>query len=228
MSVRLVSRILVSIGFLCIGLQCEGTELDHRCLRADCVVLVVEKGVVFAKRTGEFSGKRKVAALDVRGIPYVSAAEAPIRYARTRTGWIAVVSAFLPSAFDFDAPELRLYIFNSQGSRVVASDNYNMLSSFHVGRLFFDDAELVQISSTGAHAYVVRTVVWLLPRKGPPKILLDVPGLVTHIECSNGSRPSGFWIDEETYDGFHAETKGHRSEFWIWDAQRRVLRLHPE
>jgi len=209
-----------------VTLPCLGRELDHRCLEGDCVILSVQNGKVFAERTGEFAGKREIERVDNAGIPFVPSTEAPIRYARTSRGWVAVVSAFLPKEYDFDGPELRLYIFDSQRKLKTVSNQYNFLGSFNAGRIFKNsDSEFVQVSSTGAHAYVVRTVVWLLPTLGSPVAVLDVPGLLNHVQQAATSVAAGLWIDLQTYDGMHAETKGQKTEFWRWNSDRQAFTL---
>ncbi len=194
----------------------------------DCVSLIVEHGSVFTEHTGEFVGRREVAPLDRAGLRWVPANEAPIGYAKTGRGWVAVLSAFVPEEFDFDAPELRMYVFDPLGKRDLVSDNYNLLGSFNVGRIFPGDAEFVQISSTGAHSYVVLTRIWLLPPGGSPRLLVDVPGLLTGIQRPAQGQPAGFWIAVQTYDGVNAGTKGEKLEFWAWDPNLRTLTLVPD
>jgi hypothetical protein len=209
-------------------LPCMGRELDRRCLEGDCVILTVENGRVFAERTGEFAGKREVAKVEEAGVPFVPATEAPLNYTKTSRGWITVVSVFLPKEYDFDAPELHLYLYDAQRDRKVVSDLYNFLGSLNVGRIFHGtNAEFVQVSSTGAHAYVVRTIVWLLPAAGTPAVLLDVPGLLSRIQQATSKEPAGLWINRQTYDGVHAETKGEKPEFWMWNPNRKTLILAP-
>jgi hypothetical protein len=206
---------------------CAGKEIDRRCLEGDCVILTVEHGVVFAESTGDYVSKREIAKINEAGIPFVPAAEAPIRYAKTDRGWVAVVSAFLPKEFDYTAPELRVYIFDPQRNLRTASDQYNFLGSFNVGGIFHTDAEFVEISTSGSHVYVARTAVWLLPATGPPSLLLDLPGMLRRIRRATPQSAAGLWIDIQTYDGVHAETKGWRPEFWTWSPARVAFILAP-
>lgn len=215
---------LIPLAMLVVVSACSAKELDRRCLAGDCVILMIESGKVLVERTGEFAVKREVAKYDQRGAPLVPSNEAPILYAETPRGWIAIVTAFLPREFDFDAPELRVYILDSQRQQRTVADAYNLLESFHVGRIFNTNSEFVQISTTGSHAYVVRTLVWLLPESGPPTSLMDVPGLLDRIEVPAG-QPSGLWINREMYDGVRSDTKGQKPEFWKWDADRKMLIL---
>ena len=208
-------------------LLCHSKELSRRCLQEDCVVLTVEGGKVFAERTGEFAGKREVANYDSKGASLVPKTEAPIRFSKTPGGWTAVVTAYLPEEFDFDAPELRLYLFDPGGKRAAMDDNYSLLGSFDAGRILNTEDEFALISSTGAHAYVVRTSAWFLPASGPPKHVLDVPGLLASTQESNAG-PPGLFIYRQTYDGIHAETKGEVKEFWIWNPDRKTFALKPD
>ena len=200
-------------------------ELARRCLQGDCVRLILERGVVFAQRTGEFSGKREVGPYEARGNSLVPKSEAPIRYAKTPHGWTVVVTAFLPQEFDFNAPNLRLYLFDPRGRRVVVDENYNLLGSFAAGRILHTDGEFAQISSTGDHADMVRTSVWLLPVTGPPKHVLDVHGLLGSIQEPNAGAPPGLWIYLQTYDGMHPETKGEKRAFWVWKPAEQMFQV---
>ena len=101
-------------------------------------------------------------------------------------------------------------------------DNYNILGDFKAGKILHTDEEFALISSTGAHAYEVRTSVWLLPSSGPPRHVLDVPGLLTTVQLG---RSPGLFIDRQTYDGIHAETKGQVKEFWAWNPDQKAFTL---
>jgi hypothetical protein len=107
------------------------------------------------------------------------------------------------------------------------SDQYSFLGSLNVGKIFRTEDQLVQISTTGAHAYVVRTVVWWLREAGPPAVVLDVPGLLSHIESARQGQSGGLWINVQAYDGVHAETKGEKPEFWSWNVSRKMLVAEP-
>jgi hypothetical protein len=188
-------------------------------------VLRVEKGKVFAERTGEFGGKREVGSYNSRAAPLVPKAEAPIRFSKTHNGWTVVVTAYFPEEFDFDAPELRLYLFDPGGKRATVDDHYNLLGTLKAGKILSTGEEFALIDSTGGHAYVVRTSAWLLPTSGPPKHVLDVPGLLARIR--NDDVP-GLFIDRETYNGVHAETKGRVKEFWAWNPDQKSFVLKPD
>jgi hypothetical protein len=205
-------------------LSCHGEELSRRCLQGDCVVLLLEEGKLFAERTGEFAGKREIGNYDSKGASLVPKTEAPIRFSKTQRGWTAIVTAYLPEQFDFDAPELRLYLFDPSGKRAVVDDNYNLLGDFKTGKILNTGDEFALISSTGAHAYVVRTSAWFLPTTGPPKHVLVVSGLLVSIRESNAG-PPGLLIDRQTYDGVHAETKGTVKELYVWSAETKTLTL---
>ncbi len=201
---------------------CHGKELNRICLQGDCVVLTEEAGKVSVERTGEFAQKREVGIYEPRAASLVPQTEAPIRFSKTQNGWTAVVTAYLPEQFDFDAPELRLYLFDPRGMRAAVDDNYNLLGTFQAGRILRTPDEFALISSTGAHAYVVRTSIWLLPPLGPPKHVMDVPGLPAGTRESSAT-PPGLFIDRQTYDGIHAETKGQVKELWVWDRDKRTF-----
>lgn len=68
------------------------------------------------------------------------------------------------------------------------------------------------------------TEIWLLPKAGEPKNLLEVNGTVKRFVRSEKGIGPGVWINRETYDGSHSETKGFASEFHEWDVERRQLR----
>jgi hypothetical protein len=193
-----------------------------------CLVLRIENGKVFAKSSGgDFPGKREIGNFDSRGMSLVPSTEAPILYSRTERGWVAVVTAFVPPDFVW-WPELRLYIFDPQGKRALKQDLYISLGrpnhpNFRMGKLFNTDSELLQVSTDGEHSYVVGTFVWLLPERGTPVQLMDVTGVVSRVQEEAPKQEPGFWIERETYDGVHSETKGYKAEFWVWNEQAKKL-----
>lgn len=214
---------LAPLVFLLAGCGCFGREIDRRCLQGDCVVLNIEGRQVVARRTGEFSGKRTVGTIAPDGRPFLPPTEAPLRFANSPGGWRVILAAFLPQDFDYNAPELRLRILDPRNGRQTVVDDYNVLGSFHIGPIFETGNEFLQVSTSGPHAYITRTRVWLLPPDGSPNLLLDVPGTLIRIQTQTGAQPAGLWIDRETYDGVHAETKGRKREFWRWDASNKTL-----
>lgn len=203
-------------------------EIDRRCLNGDCVVLVMEGRRVLAHRVGELSGERWIGNFAEEAVTLVGPTEAPVLYATSPMGWRAVVSAFLPAEFDYDAPELRLRIFDAKGEQRTAVDDYNILGSFHIGRIFGTEREFLLMSTTGAHSYVVRTRVWLLPRDGAPFLALEVPGALKRIQTADSGQDAGVWINREMYDGIHAETKGAKQEFWVWNDSKRTLTVNQD
>ena len=205
-------------------------QLDRKCDQGDCLALVVENGNVLGQRTGEFSpGKLEIGKYDPKGARLVSPKEAPIMYSKTQRGWVAVVAAYIPEDVLL-WPQLRLYIFDPQGHRTTVEDLYNRIGptarpNFRMGKLFNTNSEILQVSTDGEHSYVVRTLIWLLPENGTPKLLLDAPGLVDRIQQAAAGKQAGFSIQRETYDGVHAETKGQKREFWVWDEEQKTLRM---
>ena len=211
-------RILFHIIFLS-GFVSSAEELDRRCLDKDCVSLRIESGRVYVDNTGEFARTIHIGTYDISAKSDVPPTEAPILSKKTSNGWIAIVTASLPSKFDFNAPVLRVYILNRLHEKQLSFDSQMTLDSFRAGRLFNVTDEFVQISASGEHAYVVQTVVWHLPKNGSPKLMIDVPGLVAGINVVS----RGIWIDRQTYDGIHAESKGHRRELWSWRSGRFMM-----
>ena len=202
----------------------EARELDRRCLKGDCVTLSVEGGRVFLDHTGEFADRREVGAYNAAGALLVPHSGAPIRYSKATGGDVIVVAAFLPRELDFNAPELRLYVFDSQGRQLSTDIGYTLLGSLCVGRIFRTQADFVVMSTTGAHSYVVRTTAWYLPpHGGQPRRVLEVVGLLTKVQVARGAEHAGLWIDRETYDGVNWKTKGQLPEFWAWDEPRGAM-----
>jgi hypothetical protein len=72
-------------------------------------------------------------------------------------------------------------------------------------------------------------MVWLLPNAGEPKLLLRAVGALRRFQPIGAGVTGvpGIWIDRETYDGVHAETRGRKLEFWLWDEHSKKLRLTP-
>jgi len=206
--------------------------VDRQCYQRDCLTLVIENGKVLGQRSGGFSpGNLELGKYDVRGASLVSAKEAPVLYSKTRRGWVGLVAAYIPEEALL-WPQLRLYIFDPQGHRTTTQDLYIRIGSeaqpnFRIGALFNTNSEFLQVSTDGEHSYVVRTLIWLLPDKGAPRLLLDEPSLVNRVQQSSAGRRGGIWTQRETYDGVHAETKGSKSEFWAWDEDQKALQLVP-
>jgi len=210
------------------GTAQSAQQLDRKCFQSDCLTLAVEKGIVFGQHTGPQVGKLKIGEFDARGIGFVPTTEAPIQYSRTERGWVAVVAARVPKDFIL-WPELRLYLIDPAGHQRSQEDLYTLLHDFRVGRILNTRTELAEVSTVGDHSYVVRTLIWLLPEvNSRPKLLLHGEGLLNRIQPVTASgREPGFWIDRETYDGIHAETKGWKPEFWAWDEDHKILTLRP-
>jgi hypothetical protein len=207
--------------------------VDKKCVQGKlneyCLLLRVKNGKVFAESSGggDFPGKLEIGNFDSRGTSLVPSTEAPILYSRTDRGWVAVITAFVPPDFALWS-ELRLYIFDPQGKRAVTKDLYISLGrpnrpDFRMGKLFNTKSELLQVGTYGEHSYAVETFVWLLPEIGAPAQLIDVPGAVTRVQKAESGQDPGLWIDHETYDGVHSETKGFKAEFWVWNEQAKKL-----
>ena len=202
-----------------------GTEIDKKCDRGDCMVLIVNNGDVQVQITGEYRAKRTVGRFDVAVRNYVPNREAPIKHMMTNNGWLVIVTVALPEAFDIAAPSLRLHMLNASTGRKLATDAYNTLNTLSAGELFGTRSNLVLISSTGEHSYVVQTRMWLVPTEGSPRLLLDVTGLVKSIQTTARGSTPGVWIERQNYDGIHSETKSKSSEFWVWSEDQQALVL---
>jgi hypothetical protein len=152
---------------------------------------------------------------------FVPAVEVPIRGARSPSGWLVVVSAFLDHAEG--GQELRVRMYAPDGSKQGQSDIMSALEGLELGDVFGTADEALAITSTEEHAYNVNTTIWLLQKAGGLKKLMDVPGvLIKPAKAHNGVR-SGTLIRRQTYDGEHAETKGWVEEFWAWDPIQKSL-----
>lgn len=206
-------------------------EIKRECSYGDCLSLAIRDGTVVAERTGAFStGTLQIGKHDARGARLLPSSEVPVFYGKTQRGWVAVVAAYIPRDFLL-WPELRLHIFDSEGQQRTVEDLYNSVGkpdhpNIRIGKIFNSNTELLQVSTDGEHAYVVRTLVWHLPTKnGSPVKLLDVLGLVDRVQQPTSRARGGFWIQRQTYDGLHARTKGWKLEFWAWDEGTQKLIL---
>jgi hypothetical protein len=91
-----------------------------------------------------------------------------------------------------------------------------------LGNLLGGQSEFFAITTEWEHSYNISTEVWLLREKTARKQVLAVAGGIDHFDPS-ASCP-GVWINEETYDGQHSDTKGHRLAFWQWSSEDGTMR----
>ncbi len=198
-------------------------QIDHVCFSdGSCQYLAVQQG------TARFIDPSPPARNLTLG-SYVSSeretvprTEAPIR-ARSTAEWRVVLTVFLDH--DSGGTGTRLRFFRIDGSQHGQYDGLFQVDSFVVGRLFGGDDEIAAVSTVGEHSYDVRTALWLLPANGDPKQLAEVQGSLARFVNGNGGATPGVWINRETYDFEHAETKGHVPEFWEWLPTRKILTL---
>jgi len=54
----------------------------------------------------------------------------------------------------------------------------------------------------------------------------NVNGALIRFQAASSRVPAGVWIDRETYDGVHGNTKGRQHTFWRWDPDTKIL-LNP-
>jgi len=198
-------------------------QIDRACFPdGSCQYLAVQEG------TARFIDPSPPARNLTLG-PYLSSeqeavprTEAPIRVRSTST-WRVVLSAFLDHESGGTATRLRF--FRIDGSQHGQYDGLFQLDNLVVGRLFGGNDEIAAVATVGEHSYDVKTALWLLPANGDPEQLAEVQGSLSRFVNGNGGSTPGVWINRETYDFEHAETKGHVPEFWEWDRTRKTLTL---
>jgi hypothetical protein len=214
----------VSILLLCGTLLAAQTtgDVDRTCNKGFCDLLVVRDGQVRFVETGG------LLPTDLALGPYISAAqsqvsktELPVRDLRSANGWRVVISAFL------DKPEqtagLRVHFFAQNGKQVDVQEVQMKLEKGDVGTPFGGSDEVLTITAWAEHGYNSRTSIWLLPGTGKPVELLAERGVVDRFIAPTEGE-AGVWINRDTYDGIHAETKGRVPEFWKWDGTQKTLK----
>jgi hypothetical protein len=191
----------------------------------NCQSLAVQRGTVryIETVTSPKSLVRNLALgnyliVDQAGVPKN---EAPVKSLQSERGWRIVISAFL----DHQKIEagLRVRFFNPLGS-LRHVDNVTLgLDMAEVGDLFGGAAEVFAVTTEEEHAYNVWTEIWLLPATGDAARVLAVRGVIDRFVKARAGVVAGVWIQRETYDGVHSQTKGRVSEFWEWDPNQRAL-----
>ena len=124
---------------------------------------------------------------------------------------------------------MRLRIFDSQGELQEKYDGNYVLDDIEAGNLFGTSDVVLSIQTNGMRSYIQDTVIWLLPDVGKPKQLLHAVGALRRFQPtgSGANGLPGVWIDRETYDGVHAQTRGRKFEFWQWNSVSKTLSLGP-
>lgn len=187
----------------------------------DCSELAVEDGAVEFMSTGFLAGRRTVGHYVANDQHLVRKGEAPILDLKSGTGWHLVVTAGFFYGYSPIAPSLAAYLFDSHGTLWTRCNLHLRLESYSTGDLLGTGQEFFQITTAGEHTYVIGTSVWLLPYSGPPKLVVDAVGALDRIQTAAEERAPGLWIDTQTYDGVHSETKGWRLQFWRWDERNQ-------
>ncbi|MGD0497080.1 MAG: hypothetical protein ABSC23_01455 [Bryobacteraceae bacterium] len=187
-----------------------------------CLTLAVNNGSVTYTEAGLRSlviGKYVGAAQR-----FVPGTEAPIRDLRSPDGWHIVVSSALLRGAEAGAM-LRIRFFGPGGEPRGTAEVQMTLEGDEVGHLFGGADNILAVQSNEEHSYNSMTDIWLLPKQGEPRKLIEMNAILGRFSSgSKGTRP-GVWIRRQTYDGVHAETKGWLDEFWIWDPARKSLTL---
>jgi hypothetical protein len=183
-----------------------------------CEILTLEKGKVIYVEPGI---RRPALGAYVRVAQrFVPGTEAPIRDLQSPRGWHIVVSSVLQKE---DSPRLRVRFFGPDGNLRATGEVLMTLEGIEVGRLFGGTDDIFAIQSSEEHSYNSMISVWLLPERGEPHQLIEENATQGKFsKRGKGNRP-GVWINRQTYDGVHAETKGWVGEFWIWDTEKKSL-----
>jgi hypothetical protein len=217
---------LVCLAALILPCRAREQSIARLCASAgDCNELVVRNNVVEFVSTGLIPRRLTIGRYVPSDQPLVGKGEAPILDLSSGTDWHIVVTAGFFYGSDPTGPYLAAYLFGSRGKLWTKTKMDMSLENYGIGDLLGTAQEFLEITTGGPHAYAVHTFVWLLPRDGPPKLLLNAYGMLDRIEPAHADRPGGLWVEMQTYDGLHSETKGWRSQFWRWDQQS--LRLEP-
>jgi hypothetical protein len=218
------SLLLIVLGFVA---SADDRKIARVCAdSSNCGELAVENDIVEFVSTGGFVGRRAIGHYVANDQALVGEGEAPILDLRSGTDWHVVLAAGFFYGYDPAGPTLVAYLFDGRGKLWTRFELQMSLESYEVGDLFGYGQEFLQVTTGGKHAYVVDTDVWLLPKAGPPKLLVHAHGVLDRIQAASAVRPGGLWIDTQTYDGIHSETKGWRPQFWRWDKEH--LRFEAE
>jgi hypothetical protein len=148
--------------------------------------------------------------------------EAPVADLRSTRGWHIVASEYLDH--QEDEVDSRLRFFGPDGRMEASVKALMVLEDIKVALLNGTD-ELFAVTSNEEHAYNAQTAVWFLPENGKPKEVLEVPGELDSLNSGGAGHLAGVSVERQTYDGVHAETKGHVHEFYVWDAASKSLTI---
>jgi hypothetical protein len=194
-------------------------QVEPVCPNGYCMYLVIRDDHV--RFIGTMSRDIDLGSYARSGQRFVPQTEAPIRDLRTKRGWHIVISEFLEHKEA--AVETKFRFFSPRGELMATNESMMDLELAQLGYLLGGRDEILAITTNEEHVYNARTMLWLLPDHGTPKQLLDVGGMVRKFLNGADGKPAGVWIDRQTYDGFHAETKGWAREFWKWNADTKTL-----
>jgi hypothetical protein len=211
-----VRTIPISGFLLLIATAAGAKEVDRVCRNDDCSFLSVEQGVVLLR---DSSRSLKLGAYVRTAQPLVPHYEAPIKSLRSPRGWHIVIGAFLYHSDQGEAG-LRIRFFEPNGKLQATRPVLMALEQLQLGHLFGGDDDILAITTNEEHSYNSTTDIWLLPEGGVPKRLFDGNATFELLPATD----RGIRINRQTYDGEHAETKGWKAEFWLWDPAGKVLR----
>ncbi len=206
--------LLVLLPFLVATAAVPG-QIDEACL-TDCSVLAVQHGdVMFLQPSREVALGR----YQRRAQSLVPTTEAPIRDLHSPVGWRIVVSAFLDHGEV--AARLRLRLIDRHGVLRLTEEVFSVLEYDKIGHLFGGSDDLLAITSSEEHAYNAQSIIWFLPKDGPPIEVLSIVGIIRAFFVP------GVAVGRQTYDGVNSETKGTVPETYLWDTKTKSLVLKP-
>lgn len=220
---------VVSALLLLVAVQLPDREVVRRCLKEFCAVLSIQEKTVKFRESENFVPPYEVGPYAGEAQKWVPQNEAPIREMITPNRWRAIVSAALDE-YDETGPTMRLRIFDQNGVQQLKYDGNYFLDDIESGMLFGTSDVVLSIQTGGKSAYVQDGEIWLLPESGKPMELLHVHGSLVRFQ-PNGSGTNGLpgvWVERETYDGIHADTKGTELQFWRWDSGKKDLTQLPK
>jgi hypothetical protein len=198
-------------------------QVDIAC-RAYCQVLVVQGGIVKFLDQAPHSPRTVIlgnyAPAAQRLVPRT---EAPVRDLRSSGGWRVVVSIYLNHDDDDFLAHVRF--FAPDGRLRVTDDALEYLEETRIGTLFGGDDEIFAMTSNEEHAYNTQSDIWVLPKRGDPKVILEIQGIFATITGGDDGRKPGVTVARQTFDGVHAETKGAIREFYAWNRETKSLVL---
>lgn len=205
-------------------LDVGGRVVSRVCFDNECSYLVRRSDKVQFVRTGSVPVDRIVGPYLQRYQSLVPRNELPV-LERHFSGWRIIVSAVLLQD-EYDGPIMR-FRFLGRGGRLLGSyDDDLQVMSLSVGTLFGGSDIIAAATTSGVHVYDNTALVWLLPHNEAVKKLLEVPGSTDRIvHASQGHGQIGIWVNRQTYDGVHPETKREVPEFWEWrDREKKLVR----